>query len=81
MWVAGRPTEFNLYTTLRVPYDQDVLYRPGVLETVRYALLQYFVVYLLVAALITTGVKYMFQYNVFETVVREDPTLKHLHQD
>lgn len=81
VWVAGQPNEFNLYVTLRIPYEQEVLYVPGVLETLRYALVQYLVVYLMVAAIVTTGSRYLFAYNVFETVVRDEAPVPHSHQD
>jgi len=81
VWVAGRPDEFNLHLTLRVPFEQQVLYVPGVLETLRYGLIQYLVLYLIASALITQGVKFLFQYNVFETAVHDDAAMKHQHQD
>lgn len=81
VWVAGRPDEFNLYATLRVPYEQDVLYKPGVIETIRYALIQYMVLYVIVAAVVTTCTRYLFAYNVFETVPRDDAPLPHAHQE
>eukprot|EP00657_Telonema_sp_P-1_P005574 TRINITY_DN23034_c0_g1_i1.p1 TRINITY_DN23034_c0_g1~~TRINITY_DN23034_c0_g1_i1.p1 ORF type:complete len:325 (+),score=71.95 TRINITY_DN23034_c0_g1_i1:158-1132(+) len=67
VWVAGRPDEFNLYVTLRVPYEQSVLYVPGAVETLRYALVQYLVIYLLVASMISAFTRYLFAYHVFET--------------
>eukprot|EP00658_Telonema_sp_P-2_P029260 TRINITY_DN22279_c0_g1_i3.p1 TRINITY_DN22279_c0_g1~~TRINITY_DN22279_c0_g1_i3.p1 ORF type:complete len:216 (-),score=42.04 TRINITY_DN22279_c0_g1_i3:393-1040(-) len=81
VWVAGRPAEFNLYMTIRVPYDQDVLYRPGALESLRYGLINYMVVYLITASLIMSTSRYIFAYNVFETVPRDDAPLSHSHQD
>lgn len=81
VWVSGRPDQFNLYMTLHVPYEQSVLYVPGVMETLRYALINYMVVYILVAAIVTSGTRYLFAYNVFETTVRDDVALQHMHQD
>jgi len=81
VWTAGRGDEFNLRMTLRVPFEQSVLYVPGVLETLRYGLIQYFVLYLIVAASITQGVKFLFHYNVFETSVHDDARVTHAHQD
>eukprot|EP00656_Telonema_subtile_P011173 TRINITY_DN154_c0_g1_i1.p1 TRINITY_DN154_c0_g1~~TRINITY_DN154_c0_g1_i1.p1 ORF type:complete len:312 (-),score=69.21 TRINITY_DN154_c0_g1_i1:177-1112(-) len=81
VWVAGQPNEFNLYLNLHIPYEQEVLYTPGALETLRYALVQYMVIYLIVAAIMSSGTRYLFAYNVFETVVRDDVAPAHAHQD
>jgi len=81
VWVAGRPDEFNLHVTIHVPYEQSVLYVPGAMETLRHALINYMVLYIIVAAIITSGTRYLFAYNVFETSIRDDVALQHAHQD
>lgn len=80
VWTAGSGSEFVLKMHIRVPPDQLIRYRPGVLETIRYGVLQFLAVYIFVAALVGAATHFMFENQVFETRVHDDSRPKtHIH--
>jgi len=80
VWVAGASTEFILKANVHIPVDQIIRYRPGVLETTRYAVLQFLAVYVFVAALLGAATHFIFENQVFETRVYDDSRPKtHIH--
>lgn len=80
VWTAGAGFEFVLKMHVRIPVDQQIRYRPGVLETIRYGVLQFLAVYIFVAALVGAATHFMFENQVFETRVHDDSRPKtHIH--
>lgn len=80
IWVAGRGSDFTLKANIQIPAKQVVSYIPGVMETLRYAILQYIAVYIFVAAFMGAATHFLFENQVFETRVRDDSKPKtHIH--
>lgn len=80
IWVAGEATDFKLTARVRIPLAQQVNYQPGVLETLRYGVIQFLAVYVFVAALIGATMHFIFENQVFESRVVDDSRPKmHVH--
>jgi transmembrane protein 231 len=80
IWIAGAGSEFVLKANIAIPVNQEVQYRPGVFETIRYAILQYLALYIFVAALVGAATHFLFENQVFETRVHDDSKPKtHIH--
>jgi len=79
VWVAGSSQEFNLDAHIHVR-PATVQYQPGVMETLRYGMLQFLAVYVVAAAVIGTVTHFIFENQVFETRVQDDSRPKtHIH--
>jgi len=72
IWTAGASTSFVLEARLEIPYQQMVHYQPGVLECLRYAIVQYLVIYVFVGAICGAATHFLFENQVFETRVHDD---------
>lgn len=80
VWVAGTGSEFILKAYIKIPVDQQILYKPGILENLRYGILQYWAIYVVFAAVMNYAVRFIFTQQVFETRVRDDSQPKgHVH--
>merc|ERR1712216_950 len=67
VWVPGSGSDFTLRVQINIPTAQTVYYRPGVLQTLRYGVLQFLAIYIFVAALVGAAVHFIFENQVFET--------------
>jgi len=80
VWQAGSSDEFTLKATIRVPTNTVVWYQPGVMEALRYGMLNFLAVYVLAAAIIGAVTHFIFENQVFETRIHDDSRPKtHIH--
>lgn len=80
VWTAAAGDYFTLKAHIRIPPEQRIQYQPGVLETLRYGVIQFLAVYVFVAAMLGAANHFIFENQVFETRVRDDSKPKgHIH--
>jgi len=79
IWTAGPVTDFTLNAHIRIPVDQTILYRPGILDNLRHGILMYYAVFIVFSALINYVVNFCFENQVFETRVRDDNSKMHTY--
>jgi Transmembrane protein 231 len=61
--------------TVKIPFNQEVKYIPGILETLKYAWIQYLSIFLPALWVYWQFVKFMFKYKIIETHI-----VSELHQ-
>lgn len=57
---------------IEVPRTQEVRYRPGVMETLKFAWIQYIFVLIPVYLLVDMGVGFLFKYRILEALMISD---------
>jgi len=61
---------------INIPLLQKIVYRPGLMETVKFAWVQYVMVLLPVLLVFNEILKFLFKYRIFEAVLVSDLKLK-----
>ena len=64
-----------LDVTIKIPLNQEVRYIPGILETLKYAWIQYLSIFLPMLYLYYMFIKFIFKYKIVETTI-----ISELHQ-
>ena len=65
----GHMYKTSIDVNITIPFNQEVKYMPGVLESIKYAWIQYLSIFLPVIYLYWAAVKFLLKYKVLETSV------------
>ncbi|CDW84907.1 transmembrane protein 231 [Stylonychia lemnae] len=68
----GQMFKTTLDVTIKIPFSQEVIYIPGILETLKYAWIQYLSFFLPALLVYFQFVKFMFKYKIVETTIVSD---------
>ena len=63
-------TSVNL--NIDIPLSQEIKYGPGLMETMKFAWMQYIMVFVPVILFTWAGIDFLFKYQVFESVIVSD---------
>lgn len=57
---------------MHIPLSQSIIYRPGLMETIKFALVQYIMILLPILLFAYTVLSYLFKFRIFEALIVSD---------
>ena len=68
----GSPTSTTIVLSIQIPKSQEIIYKPGIMETLKFAMMQYIAVLIPCLWAARKGLSFLFRYRIFEAHLVSD---------
>jgi hypothetical protein len=68
----GSSFSSTMKLNIDIPLSQEIKYGPGLMETIKFAWMQYIMIFFPLLLLTYAGIEFLFKYQVFESVIVSD---------